>query len=87
MVDIYLLICYLLGIDFLLNNGLFSRIIYLLKVALNFSYLNDYWLIIGEVIVIVIGIVIVLIVCMYVVLMIRRDCRYMVRGYRFGEGN
>lgn len=74
MVDIYLLICYLLGIDFLLNNGLFSRIIYLLKVALNFLYLNDYWFIIGEVIVIVIGIVIVLIVCMYVVLMIRRDC-------------
>lgn len=76
MVDIYFLICYLLNIELLLNNGLFDRIVYFFKVLFLLSLDKYYWFNIGEIIVFVIGFVIVIIVCMYVVLMVWKDRRY-----------
>ncbi|XP_022798371.1 bis(5'-adenosyl)-triphosphatase enpp4-like [Stylophora pistillata] len=88
MVDIYPLICHLLGIDPLPNNGSLSRIEHLLKVAPNSSHSNAHWLTTGEIVAIVIGSAIALTVCMYAILMIQRDRRrHMIRSNRSGEGN
>lgn len=87
MVDIYPLICHLLGIEPLPNNGSLSRISHLLKVSPGSSNLHEHWLTAGEIIALVIGTAIGFTVCMYAVLMIWKDRRQITRHGQPGEGN
>ena len=78
MVDIYPLICHLLGIKPAPNNGSLDRIAHLLKSTprTESSSLNT-----GEIIALVIGTAIGLTVCMYAVIMVVKDQR-LARGQR-----
>ena len=78
MVDIYPLICHLLGIKPAPNNGSLDRIAHLLKSTprTKSSSLNT-----GEIIALLIGTAIGLTVCMYAVIMVVKD-RRLARGQR-----
>lgn len=75
MVDIYPLICHLLDIEPLPNNGSLDRIAHLLK-ASPVSKPPANLLNTGEIIALVIGSAIVITVCMYAVLMVWKDRRH-----------
>lgn len=85
MVDIYPLICHLLGIQPSPNNGSLDRIAHLLASP---SSSPTHWLNPGEVIALVIGSAIAITVCMYAVLMVWKDRRHIGRQDRYqpGEG-
>lgn len=78
MVDIYPLICHLLGIKPAPNNGSLDRIAHLLKSS---PPSHTYSLDTGEIIALVIGTAIGITICMYAVLMVMKGKRQ-VRGQR-----
>lgn len=86
MVDIYPLICHLLNIEPLPNNGSLDRIAHLLKVSPSSSSDKHHWLNTGEIIALVIGSAIAITVCMYAVLMVWKDRRHENRQQRPTEG-
>lgn len=85
MVDIYPLICHLLDIEPLPNNGSLDRIAHLLK-ASPASKSHADWLNTGEIIALVIGSAIAITVCMYAVLMVWKDRRHVRRQEQPREG-
>ena len=86
MVDIYPLICHLLNIEPLPNNGSLDRIAHLLKVSPSSSSDKHHWLNTGEIIAVVIGSAIAITVCMYAVLMVWKDHRHENKQQRRTEG-
>ena len=85
MVDIYPLICHLLNIEPLPNNGSLDRIAHLLKVSPSPSSDKHDWLNTGEIIAVVIGSAIAITVCVYAVLMVQKDRRHENRQQRHTE--
>lgn len=83
MIDIYPLICYLLGIQPELNNGSLDRISHLLESPPSLS--NEYQLTTGEIVALVIGLSIGITVCMYAVIMTSRSRHNLRNPDRAGE--
>jgi len=84
MVDIYPLICHLLGIKPARNNGSLDRIAHLLKSSPS-SPSNTYSLNTGEIIALVLGTAIGITACMYAVLMVFKNRHRVTRQQRPGE--
>lgn len=82
MVDIYPLICHILGIKPAPNNGSLDRIAHLLESP---PPLHGYTLSTGEIIALVIGTAIGITICMYAVLMVCKNQRNVGRHDRPGE--
>ena len=82
MVDIYPLICHLLGIKPVPNNGSLDRIAHLLKSP---PSSRGYSLNTGEIIALVLGTAIGITICMYAVLMVCKNQRNVRRHDRPGE--